>query len=300
MTEKQYDYTYRAFGLNIASQIPITGFKQVPFEVADVSILEGVVPKELDNIINRGVLYQSNEHEFIFRLDGIGAFYIQNGSEIIVQRYGSTSFGEISVFISGTAIGALLHQRRLLPLHSSTVIFNGKCLLFAGISGVGKTTLAAAILKAGGSLVADDISVIDFTELRPAVRPAYPNIKIWSDSLNFLDISLVGLERVRSELQKYYLPIESFSNFKSTIDTIFVLNTHNKESFEVKTLQGFDKFRVLKKNTYLFRGIPKTGLELNHFQEVSRLANQVPVKLLFRPDNEFNTCKMIEEVEKNC
>jgi hypothetical protein len=55
----------------------------------------------------------------------------------------------------------------------------------------------------------------------------------------------------------------------------------------------------LKKHTYLFRGIPKTGLEQNHFQLVNRLASQVPVTLLTRPNGEFNTKKLIQAILEN-
>jgi hypothetical protein len=53
---------------------------------------------------------------------------------------------------------------------------------------------------------------------------------------------------------------------------------------------------MLKKHTYLFRGIPKTGLELNHFMLVNQLAAQVPIAFLFRPNGEFNTNKLVKSI----
>jgi hypothetical protein len=206
---------------------------------------------------------------------------------------GDATTGEISAFLTGTSFGALLHQRKLLPLHASTVIFHGKCLVFAGLSGAGKTTLAAAIIKAGGILVADDISVIDFSNPFPEVRAAFPAIKIWADSLKHLGISTEGLEHVRGEIEKFYLPVVEFSRDPKAIHHLFILNSHNKESLEIKPLQGVDKFRVLKRHTYLFRGIPKTGLEQNHFRLVTQLASRVPVTLLTRPNGKFNTENLV-------
>jgi hypothetical protein len=290
---RNFPYTYRAYGLNIASQVPVTGFESASAEDPDILISEGTVPENLDKVINRGVLYQSNHREFLLRMEQVAAYYVCNGSKITIQPLGHAAAGEISAFLTGTAFGALLHQRRLLPLHASTVLFNNKCLLFAGISGAGKTTLAAALLKAGGTLVADDISVIDFSGEHPAVRPAFPAVKIWADSLRHLGLSAEGLEPVRGELQKYYLPVSQFSRVHTGIHAIFILTTHNKEQAEVKTLKGIDKFRMLKKHTYLFRGIPKTGLEQNHFHMVNQLAVRVPVIMLTRPNGKFNTENLI-------
>jgi hypothetical protein len=293
MSEKSYLYTYSAYGLNVASQIPVTGFEPVPIDKADVYIHAGQVPESLDNITNKGVLYQATNSEFLLRVEQVAAYYVKNGNEIVVQPLGKATKGEVSAFLTGTAFGALLHQRRRLPLHASTVIFNNNCLVFAGISGAGKTTMAAALVKAGGMLVADDISVIDFAGEKPAVCPAFPLMKIWDDSLKHLGLSSAGLEPVRGELKKYYLPVHEFSRVYTGISNIFVLNTHNQPGVELKPLLGVDKFRVLKKHTYLFRGIPKTGLEQNHFMLVNQLASQVPVTLLTRPNGEFNTDKLV-------
>ena len=55
-------------------------------------------------------------------------------------------------------------------LHASAVDIDGTCLVLAGPSGSGKTTLAAALVAAGGKLVADDMLAVsaDGENLLPA------------------------------------------------------------------------------------------------------------------------------------
>jgi hypothetical protein len=293
---KKYTYRYRAYSLDILSQLPVTGFEPSPVEAADVYIHEGPVPQKLDKAINKGVLFESNESEFLLRMENVASYYIRNGNEIIVQRLGQATEGEISAFLTGTSFGALMHQRKLLPLHACTVLFNDRCLVFAGLSGAGKSTLAMALVKAGGTLVADDISVIDFSDEKPAVCPAFPAIKIWEDSLKHLGISSSGLETVRGELKKYYLPVNKFSGTFTFISHVFILNVHNKPDVEKRSVHGIEKFRLLKKHTFLFRGIPKTGLEKNHFVLANQLAVKVPVTILTRPNWEFNTVKVVQSI----
>ncbi len=288
-----YPYSYRAYSLNILSQLPVTGFEPVPAGDADVFITLGEVPEKLAGAVNEGVLYQSAETEFLLHIDRVARYHVSQGREITVQLLGDASSAEVSAFISGTAFGALMHQRRMLPIHASTVLYMGKCLVIAGISGSGKSTLATALVREGAMLVADDISVIDFSGDRPAVCPAFPTIKIWEDSLKHLDIPVEGLEPVRGELRKYYLPVSRFDRSFTPIFRIFVMASHNKGELEVKDLYGMDKFRVLKKHTYLFRGIPKTGLEENHFVLVNQLAARVSVTLLNRPNGDFNTDRLV-------
>jgi hypothetical protein len=298
MQARDFPYGYRAFSLNILSQFPVTGFEPAKVSRADVLIREDEVPETLPGAVNKGVLFQSTDSEFLLTVDGVARYHAHDGREITVKRLGHALQGEVSAFLIGTTFGALLHQRRLLPLHASTVIYNNQCLLFAGMSGSGKSTLAASLINDGGELVADDISVVGFRGEKAFVRPAFPAIKIWEDSLNHLGLSAGDLEHVRGKLRKFYLPVERFSREQAVVDHVFILYTHNKPEIEVKTLQGVDKFRVLKKHTYLFRGIPKTGLEQNHFMMASRLAAQVPVTMLTRSNGKFDTVKLVRKVNE--
>jgi len=288
-----YPYHYRAYSLNIFSEIEITGFDLSDSGQADVFICLGYVPDSLPESVNQGVLYQSTATEFLLRIDRVANYHVRNGNEIVVQKLGNASTAEVSAFINGSAFGALLHQRHMLPIHASTVLYMGRCLVFAGVSGSGKSTLAASLIRDGAMLVADDISVIDFSGDKPAVRPAFPMIKIWEDSLKHLEIPLEGLEPVRGEIRKFYLPVPRFDRSFTPIHRIYVIATHNRDDLEIKDLQGVDKFRVLKKHTYFFRGIPKTGLEENHFLLANQLAGSVPVTMLTRPNGEFNTDRLL-------
>ncbi len=143
-----YPYRYHAYGLDILSQLPVTGFEPAVVSKADVTIRLGDVPDSLPDAVNKGVLYQSTETEFLLQIDQVARYHVQNGREIVVQLLGKSSPGDISAFISGTVLGALMHQRRMLPIHASTVVYKDKCLLFAGISGSGKSTLAATVIGA--------------------------------------------------------------------------------------------------------------------------------------------------------
>lgn len=288
-----FPYSYRAFGLNIVSEIPVTGFESAPVDIPDVVIETGAVPESLPDAVNRGVLYENNENDYLLRIDRVGRYRVTGGNHITVQPAGNAAASEVSAFLNGCSFGALLHQRRMLPLHACTVERGGKGIVITGLSGAGKSTLAAALLQSGATLVADDISVVDFQDNTPVVRPAFPVVKIWADSLKQLGLKEEGLEPVRGELRKYYYPVERFSTSPVPVTAIFILTTHNKEDMEQKSLTGIDKFQALKRHTYFFRGLLKTGLERNHFNLVNRLASAVPITQLTRPNSGFSTNRLL-------
>lgn len=291
-----FPYYYRAYGLNIASNIPVIGFSECAVTEPDVTITEGDVPENLESITSKFGLFQSNDHELLFRHQPVGAFYIADGKQIVIQKAAGVEESDLSSVIVGICFGAILHQRMLLLLHASTILYKSKCIVIAGKSGAGKSTLAAAFLKKGASLIADDVSLIKFEDEIPMVMPAFPTIKIWADSMQHLGISSEGLVPVRDEMQKYYLPVGQFQVVPAPVDHIILLNTHNNPDIEFQSMNGYEKFFELRKYTYLRRSFSGNDFLTNHFHLAGKLASKVPVHKLVRPKNNFDTEQLIERI----
>ncbi len=294
-----FPYYYRAYGLNIASNIPVIGFTECAVTEPDVTITEGDVPENLESITSKSGPFQSGDHELLFRHQPVGAFYIANGNQIVIQKAAGVKESDLSTVIVGICFGAILHQRMLLPLHASAVCFRNKCIVLAGRSGAGKTTLAAAFIKAGASLIADDVSLIKFEDEIPVVMPAFPTIKIWSDSLQHFGISSEGLLAVRDEMQKYYLPVDQFQVVPAPADHIIILDTHSNPEIEFQSMNGYEKFFELRKYTYLHKSFSGNDYLTNHFQLAGKLASKVPVHKLIRPKDNFDTDQLIHIISKH-
>ena len=71
---------------------------------------------------------------------------------------------KIRLYILGTCMGALLMQRKILPLHGSAIAIDGKAYAFVGDSGAGKSTLASAFLSKGYKLLSDDVIAVSLSE----------------------------------------------------------------------------------------------------------------------------------------
>ena len=100
-------------------------------------------------------------------------------------------------------MGTILMQRKMLPLHGSAIEIDGKVYAIVGDSGAGKSTLASAFLKQGYKLVSDDVIAVSLSQENsiPYVTPAYPQQKLWQESLNILEwrritIALFMVEKI--------------------------------------------------------------------------------------------------------
>lgn len=68
-----------------------------------------------------------------------------------------TSPAFIGLLAMGTLIATVLLLRGEWPLHASAVCIRGHALAFSGVSGGGKSTLAAALCREGCELISDDL-----------------------------------------------------------------------------------------------------------------------------------------------
>ena len=78
-------------------------------------------------------------------------------SDVAVHLHPGADPGLIPVLAAGALVTVHLKLRRELVLHASAVRVDGRALAFVGASGMGKSTLAAALCLDGRDLVADDV-----------------------------------------------------------------------------------------------------------------------------------------------
>jgi hypothetical protein len=289
-------YTYFAFGLVINSEIELKELPEIKGN-PDVIIRFGIVPDVLENFNYKGVCFEAMPGKLLLKPLNIARYLIINGNEIIVEPIDKSNEPAIRLFLLGSAMGALLHQRNILPLHGSCINFNNQAVVFAGVSGSGKSTLSAKLCEKGYPSLADDISAISFNKEAPILLPGIPQLKLWRDSLIKLKIETSGLQKVRAELEKYLFPVDNFNlSHKMPLKKIYIISTKNQAGTEIEKINGIDKFNLLKTHTYRYNFVRGMNLELSHFKLASGLASKIEVCKLSRESNGFEIDKLADIV----
>jgi hypothetical protein len=199
-------------GWRVASELPLpdllpwAGDARPP----DVTIDLGAVPRLVGSLRVDGPFLQiADDGTCRYEVTGIAAYGIRGGREIVVDAACAPDASDVRVFLFGSVLGILCHQRGVLPLHASVVAVGDLAIAFPGGSGRGKSTLAAAFMRAGHQVLCDDIAAIDRANgAQPHVLPSFPRLKLWSSALAGTGVSPEHLERSRAELEKFHLPVE--------------------------------------------------------------------------------------------
>ena len=100
---------------------------------------------------------------YVGRMTGIADFVIDPDLRTVVVHPAVDGRSHvIPIVIPGTVTAFLLSIRGWSVLHGSAVEIDGRALAFVGVSGQGKSTMAALFCAAGAALVTDDVLPLRF------------------------------------------------------------------------------------------------------------------------------------------
>ncbi|MFC2176407.1 HPr kinase/phosphorylase [Bacteroidota bacterium] len=295
-------FQYYINGLQFSSELelPIAEHKNGH---VDVTIKYGAVPDQLEAANLKGARHQSARNQYI--LDGVGVskYAVYNGNEIIVEPYKGARNEEIVLFLNGSVLAALAHQRGLMPVHGSVVEINGQAIMFSGDSGAGKSTTAAAFQKRGYPLVTDDVGVVNLLDGKAIVYPNIPRLKLWQDSLNKLELKKEDLNQVREQIGKFYLP--TFGNFTEKkylqLAKIFILKSKaDTKEITIEPLKQSAKFSAVQANTHRKRLVKGLGQQVPNFKMCGAIAGQCKMYEVTRPNKPFLLNELLDQVLEIC
>lgn len=222
---------------------------------------------------------------FYFVVKDVARYLVTGGNEIIIEAWPDAKTDAINTFLLGSCCGALLFQRRLLPLHGSAVATAQGAVLILGESGAGKSTLAASLNGQGFPLLSDDVCAIGFSDT-PVIFPAYPQMKLTPQSAVALGMVDTGTDNFSAYEEKFHLRNPSFYREPLALTAIYLLEKNQAASAAERQLRGAEKFTLLRNNVYRDFYIPEMKLDAQVFQQCATISGHCAVFQLSRSETE--------------
>lgn len=268
-------FLYSLFGLTVRSDVPLPTLP-VATLAPDVEIRHGAidVPGE------QGWGYAPVEGGTLLSVQKVGRFLIRNGAEILVDPAPGASDRNIRLYLLGSAFGALLHQRGLMPLHANAIEMDGRVIAFCGHSGAGKSTLAAWFHDRGYRIFADDVCVIGEDESGvPLAYPGLPRLRLWREALEASGRAADHYDRSFDEMDKYDVPTDDAPAPEPMKLAAIYLLRQSEEGAEprIDRLGGVEMIEALVSNTYRGGYLKTIGRTGEHLAACLRIGRKVPV-----------------------
>lgn len=200
---------YWAYGLRIHSglvcpELPVLSERAEDAGNPDVTIrLLPPEPAALDTLENGYFEVQPG----IFRLavPGVAQYRVEEGCRILIVPLPDVPMEKVRLFLLGSAMGALLYQRGLFPLHGSAVETPWGAMIFVGAQGAGKSTLAAEFHRKGYRLLSDDVCAVAPTAQGLMILPALAQLRLCADAFERLGAP----QGAHFDVDKFMVPMGS-------------------------------------------------------------------------------------------
>jgi hypothetical protein len=194
---------YETFGLVLQSDFAFPDMDETGRRDVDITIRRAALSEPCQT---RDFEWQTHDigpkvQTFVWKT--LGTYQVSDGSTIDIDPVEGVSAKHLSIPLFGAVFGTLLHMRGLLVLHASAVTRDGRCVVFLGDKGAGKSTTAFAMIESGYSLLSDDVVAITFDKKgHPRVLPAFNQVKLLDDAARKFGLDLEAAEQIHPLVEK--------------------------------------------------------------------------------------------------
>ena len=292
---------YRAYGLRVCSALPLPfDSLPAPMQDVDVTVRLGTVPVELSGCdIVRSAMWQARPGAFLMEIEGVARYLVEGGRDVTVAPLGGDD-ADVAAFLANTPFTVLLQQRGLLTLHGASVATDQGAVLLLGGSGIGKSSLAAALVERGFPLIADDVAGIAIADERVMVLPASTSLRLWADTLEQMRWRGRGESKMRRGVEKYLVAAERSCAEPMPVRTAFVLTVSASNAIGIEPVSERDALSLLWSNTHRRYAMAAIGKGRTRFCAVAAMARRTPVALVTRPRHPFLLDALADRVQAAC
>ena len=297
---------YRAYGLRIRSAValpfaPLAENPELPASEPDVTVRLGAVPETLPggSVTHSpsSLVWQARPGAFLLHGEGVARYLVTGGRDVLIEPL-SADDDTAALCLLNTPFAALLQQRGVTTLHAAAVATASGAVLLMGVSGIGKSSLAAALVERGYPLLTDDLAcMVQHAGGRVMVFPTFPSQRLWADSLDAMGWRRRAQSRGRQGQNKYWIPAQRTCAAPLPAYAAFVLGVNDRRDIVLNPVPSGRAFFRLLDHSYRSKALQAMGQSSTLFHTLVAIARQVPVVRVTRPRHPFLLDALADRIE---
>jgi len=249
-------FYYSVYGLRVRSALLIPELPhedEMPF---DVDISFGLCPASFRPDEHSRNWAEFDSGQCLIKAPGIARFLVEDGQSITIDRREARDRiegngvppADLRLYLLGSAFGAIIHQRGLVPLHVGAVQSNSAVWAFTGESGAGKSTLVGCLSQRFNyPMLTDDVAVVTMSGDEAILHPGPRKLKLWKEAVDYLGFENHRMDQDLSGTEKYqvYLNEERSISAQKMVCLIELERLECHAPPSLQRLSGAEALRVL-------------------------------------------------------
>jgi hypothetical protein len=285
----------RLYGLTLQTALAIPGGVAAPRATADVTFTSGsaadfaaarrrAASSAASTWFRSSCLADGSRY---LCWSGLFEFVVSpGGRRVIYRRLEHATDESFTVYLLGQVLSYALVARGIEPLHGTVVVVDGEAVGLLGDCGLGKSTLAAALLQRGCRVLTDDLIVVKRRRRAWVVEPGIPRLKLFPSVARAL-LDRRGGTPMNNGTSKLVLPLARAQSVGRPVPlkALYLLErptAASRRSTRIERIAGADALLEVIRATFNLVVRSPTRFA-NQFGFASELAADVPVKRLAYP-----------------
>ena len=296
-------YRYRAFGLQIASVVRMDELASDPDTQSAPDLTIQLEPKKsgVPSVGEAAVHFVYDDPDGVKMVwPGVVAIRIVGPEQVYLEPHPEVPDNLLPFQLLGPVMGWILHLRKFCVLHASAVAFRGKSFGFLGDKMAGKSTTAAAFLRAGADLLTDDLLAIDTPQTGGlVVQPAFAQLKLSEEAGASVQVpGARSLPLVLEGFPKKQFRLDSMHEGPTGCDALFVLRRGADEP-RIEWMDGTGAFKSLMRFSYFVR-FSQAPIEMQdrkrYFEQYTAVSRRLKIGTLHVPADLGRLNDVVEHV----
>ena len=257
-------YRYQAFGCQLESDSPLFSFTAMQ-TASDLPVIrihfcasDEPAPTEWQT---QGGFFRFNAIEFEYWVTDLVRFRCI-GSDIWVEALRPDNMASrplLEAHLTGPVLAAVLQRLGFTTLHANGVTDNDSAILICGYPSIGKSALAAALIKCGMQHFSDDMVCVHVHQQRVIAESGVQHLKLMPDLLQFFDISEAETTALSPQIPKQICQAFLSANVGIVplpIKHILVLQRSSQSEPQLQHIKGIAAFELLKQQLFRPQFLP--------------------------------------------